>query len=234
MIDLHCHILAGLDDGPEDVADSVRMARIAAADGIKIIVATPHIRERLTPPGLIYGQVAALNARLADEGVAVTVVAGGEVFAMLDPALLGGYTIQGSRYLLVEFPYTHLPKNAGEILFRFVEQGFWPIISHPERNPSVLRDPELLASLLNDNISAQITADSLAGNFGAQIQACSCHLLRQGLVSFLASDGHSPESRRPVLSTALKIARKILGREKADRLVQDNPAAVLADAPLEQ
>ena len=113
-------------------------------------------------------------------------------------------------------------------------QGLIPIITHPERNPSVIRDPEKLFSLLARNVYVQITGDSLTGNFGHQIQECAFYLLKKGAVHFIASDAHSEKVRGPVLSEAAKVAEKIVGKENARMLVNDNPLAVILgkDIPL--
>lgn len=227
MIDLHCHILAGIDDGPAVLSQSIAMARIAAADGISQIAATPHIKNKLHPPAVISKAVARLNTALAERRIPVEIVPGGEAYALLDPLLLKGYTINNSRYILIEFPHTHLPRTAGDLLFKLVSQGFKPIIVHPERNPSIIRRPDLLLKLLNSNILVQITAGSLSGNFGRQEMECACYLLEQGVVGFIGTDAHSAEFRPPILSQGVNIAAGIIGRRKALALVTSNPAAVL-------
>lgn len=232
MIDLHCHILAGIDDGPPALQQSIAMARIAAADGISKIAATPHIKNTLHSPDLIRKGAARLNAALAKLRIPVEIVPGAEVYAPIDPLLLDGYTINKSRYILIEFPYTHLPKNAGSLLFKLAARGFRPIICHPERNPSVIRDPDLLLKLMDSNIRVQITAGSLSGSFGLREMECACYLLERGAVSFIATDAHSAKQRPPILSKGVKIAARIIGREKAMTLVTSNPAAVLAGKAL--
>lgn len=232
MIDIHCHILAGTDDGPAGIEESVEMARIASGDGIRTIIATPHIKDSFYPPGLIQERVDDLNRRLYDLSVPLRVLRGFDVNALLDPSLLGDYTIEGTSYLLVEFPHTHLPGNARDILFNLVLSGYRPIITHPERNPSVIRDPRLLPGLIEISPLVQITAGSLLGEFGPEIQECAIHLLRRDFVSFIATDAHSSRSRRPVLSEALRVAERVIGKESARRLVSANPEAVIRGRPL--
>lgn len=228
MIDIHCHILPEIDDGPSDMFESIEMSRIAAMDGISTVVATPHIKNRLYPAELIGGKVAELNNRIAGEGISLEVLQGADVNALIDPGLLKSYTINGTGYVLIEFPHSHLPANAREIIFRLIVDGFQPILTHPERNGSVLRDPSLLFRLVESGILVQITADSLSGGFGPEVQRCAIFLLEKGVVSFIASDAHSSIGRRPELSGGLKVAEKILGRERAWKLVSTNPEAVIS------
>lgn len=234
MIDLHCHILPGIDDGAENIKESIHMAKVAADDGISHIVATPHVRDTLHPPDLLKKHVTRLNEELQKDQVPVEILYGADVYAMLPPREVLGYAINNSQYILIEFPYTHIPANAADIIFNFKLQGLIPIITHPERNPSVIRDPEKLFSLLTGNVYAQVTADSLMGNFGMQIQECTFYLLKKGAVHFIASDAHSAIARGPILSEAVKVAGKIIGKEQARMLVNDNPLAVISgkDIPL--
>ena len=233
MIDIHCHILPGIDDGAEDAKESVRMAKVAAEDGITHIVATPHVRDTLHPPALLKQYVAKFNEALQKLRVPVAILYGADVYAMLPPKEVKRYAINDTRYILVEFPYTHIPANASDILFNFKMQGLIPIITHPERNPSVIRNPEMLFSLLNRDVYVQITGDSLLGNFGHQIQECAFYLLKKGAVHFIASDAHSARIRGPVLSEALKMAEKIVGKAEALRLVEANPLAVILGNDIE-
>ncbi|MEW5746966.1 MAG: CpsB/CapC family capsule biosynthesis tyrosine phosphatase [Nitrospirota bacterium] len=228
MIDLHCHILPGIDDGPAEIGQSIAMARIAAADGITAIVATPHVTEEVYPAEIITQKVQELNRELSRLGIPVAVLQGADVNALLDPDLLRGYTINGSDYLLLEFPYTHLPINTRDILFAMSIKGYIPVITHPERNPSVINNPETLLQLVESTVLVQITAGSLAGEFGQDIRDCAVHLLKRGAVSFIATDAHSTEWRPPVLSKGLRVAEEIVGKERAMRLVTAHPEAVLA------
>ncbi|MDX9787062.1 MAG: CpsB/CapC family capsule biosynthesis tyrosine phosphatase [Desulfobacterales bacterium] len=228
MIDIHCHILPGIDDGPSSIEASVEMAKIAATDGIETIVATPHVQEKTPSVSAIESALAALNERLKSEGIPIRVLRGADVPSHLNPADLRHRTINSTRYILIEFPHSHLPASARETLFNLSVHGYRPIITHPERNSSVIRRPETLLNLLSSDVKVQITADSLTGHFGADIAACARFLLKKGVVDFLATDAHSATYRQPVLSDAVRIAGKILGKAKAAQLVTTNPAAVIA------
>jgi protein-tyrosine phosphatase len=233
MVDIHCHILPGIDDGPNDIHESIHMSEIAARDGITTIVATPHVNNALTPLEEIKERIDQLNGSLIDRGIPVEVLQGADVSALIDISLLEGYTINNTKYILIEFPGSHIPLNAGEIIFTLVIKGYRPIISHPERNPSIIRDPGILDGLIQTGALVQVTAESLTGDFGPDIQECVSALLKKGTVNFIATDAHSSSWRRPVLSGGLRMAEKILGKEKAYALVSTNPRAVLAGKPLD-
>lgn len=208
------------------------MARIADNDGIKKIVATPHIKNTLHPVSLIKNSIAQLNRRLDELNISVEILQGADVNAMLDVSLLRGYTINNTWYILIEFPHSYLPNNMKEILFKMMIEGYRPVITHPERNASILKDPGVLFELIHGGVLAQITADSIIGTFGIDIQECALYLLKRKVVSFIATDAHSSHYRQPLLSKGLEVAEKILGRENALKLVTVNPEAVLRGRPL--
>jgi protein-tyrosine phosphatase len=227
VIDIHCHILPGIDDGPKRIEESIEMAKIAALDGITTIVATPHIKEPPCPPEVIETKVAALNHHLTEKGIPLNILQGADVSSTVDVSSLHGYTINKTRYILIEFPHLYLPGNAKEIIFRLMMHGYRPIITHPERNLSILGNPKLLFELLDTGLLVQITADSLTGAFGLDIRECASYFLKKRVVNFIATDAHSNRERRPELSGAVKVAARILGKEQADRLVTLNPGHVV-------
>ncbi len=229
MIDIHCHMLPGIDhDGPVRVEDSLAMARAAAADGIRQIVATPHINSVVHPPEKIRQHIQEFQSLLLQQGIDLEFIPGAEVNAMISSELLKRYTIAHSNYVLLEFPHSHLPQSAGTIVFNALVAGLTPIVAHPERNPTIIRNPQLLADLVCSGALAQITADSLLGNFGLDARECAIYLLRKNLVHFLATDAHSPRERSPVLSTGVAAAARIIGQEGAEKLVTTNPAKVIS------
>lgn len=229
MIDIHCHILPDIDDGPADIEESVAMARMAFDDGTKKIVATPHVKTNIYPLSEILSRVDRLNKRLAKENIAIEILPGADVSAMLDPSLLKDYCISGTNYILIEFPHNHLPRNSIDILLGFSANGLMPIITHPERNLSIAQNPDLLFQLLDaTHPLVQITAASLTGGFGPEMQNCALYLLKKGGVDVIATDAHSSEWRRPLLAKGLKVAEDVIGRDQALKLVVENPAAVIA------
>ena len=227
MIDIHCHILHGIDDGPSTIEESIEMARIAYRDGITTIVATPHVRDGRHHGRLIMDKVSRLNSILRERNIPVEILQGADVSAQMYSGRLSDYTINQTKYILIEFPHMFLPKNARDLLFRIRTDGYYPIITHPERNHSVITRPELLFEMLETGIFVQVTAESLTGSFGIDIQQCACHLLKKGIVTFLATDAHSSTQRPPVLSHGLRIAEKKVGKEEAVTLVTKNPEKVL-------
>ena len=232
MIDIHCHILHGIDDGPQSIEESTGMAKVALLDGITTIVATPHIKNTLIPPELIQEKIDELKRRLALDNIPVGILKGADVNAAISPAFLNNYTINGTKYILFEFPHTHIPVNARDLIFKAVTSGLHPIITHPERNPSIIKNPQLIADLAASGAFVQITAGSLTGDFGLDAKHCAIHLLKLRVVNFIATDAHSTSLRRPVLSEGLKVAEKILGADNACRLVMENPESVINGRPL--
>lgn len=228
MIDTHCHILPGIDDGAPDFRTSIEMAVIAAGDGIKKIVATPHVNSPSLTPNAIARLANELNTRLLELGVPVNVVTGGEVAYLLPVAIKRKYSINNNGYILLEFPHSHMPANAKDIINKMSGEGCRAIIAHPERNPTIIRNPSLLVDIVKSTDAiVQITSDSIIGTFGRKIRTCSKYLLKKRVVSIIASDAHSTSFRRPEISEGVKAAGKIIGVENAQKLVVENPEAVL-------
>jgi protein-tyrosine phosphatase len=211
VIDLHCHILPGLDDGPANVDFSVAMARAAVEAGIHVSVATPHVRsDHPTEPEAIAAGVSELNDALAAEAVELRVLGGAEVSlgkaAKLDDATLEELCLGSGRYLLVECPYRSIDVDIEGILRDLQGRGFSPVLAHPERCPIFQRDPDRLARLVNGGVLCSITAASLAGGFGATVRRFSIELLYDGLVHNVASDAHDHLHRPPDLLRAFESA----------------------------
>jgi protein-tyrosine phosphatase len=227
MIDIHCHILPGIDDGAKDLSASLEMARLAAQDGINIIVASPHVSDNPASPEVIRDITEFLNEQIQVSGLDVQIIRGADVSMNIDPSLIDRYTIGDTRYFLLEFPHSHMPGNARDVIFRYVSGGFIPIVTHPERNGSVVEDPSIVEGLLESGALVQVTSLSLSGEFGLAAQSCAKFLLKKGWVHFLASDGHSPTWRPPILSDGVRVAAKILGDVRARSLVEKNPLCLL-------
>jgi len=232
MIDLHCHILPRMDDGPSKMEESAKMAEMAYRDGITVIAATPHVKDHFYRAGLIQEKVDELNKILTQRSLPLKVLKGADVSVLLPPSRMKEYTINATNYILLEFPHTHVPQNAGELLFNAVLQGLQPIITHPERNPSIVKNPHMLNELIGVNSLVQITAGSLTGYFGPEVQECALYLLKHDMVHIIATDAHSTSGRIPVLSLGVKAAEKIVGRDRALQMVEANPEAVIAGRPV--
>jgi protein-tyrosine phosphatase len=238
MIDIHCHILPGMDDGPETLAEAVAMCRAAAAEGIGTIVAAPHYKPgtyEFTGPGILEA-VDILSGELKKQGLAIRILPGAEVTvspemkAALTP---GGYLmINHGRYFLAEFRPLSVPAHWDAFLLSFLNTGMTPIITHPERNAWFIHHPEALAAAVRSGILVQITAMSITGGFGPEVQDFSLHLLRNNLVHAIASDGHSADLRPPQLADAMALAADVVGRERAEALVTTIPQAIIDSWPI--
>lgn len=234
MVDIHCHILPAIDDGPAELSESLQMAEIAVADGITHIVATPHIKGEIHSPEFLDEKVQQFSDKLKNIYSPLNVLRGADVSFILPPEMLAQFTINNGPYFLLEFPHSHLPHNAEDIVFKILLAGLRPIITHPERNPSIIRDPELLFRLVDAGCLVQVTAGSLTGGFGTDARDCAAYLLKKRRVHFLATDAHSPTYRQPILSAAFKEAAAIIGSTAALDLVTTNPSAVIAGSPLDE
>lgn len=236
MIDLHCHILPGLDDGAQTLEESLEMARVAAMDGIHTVVATPHADRWGAEPDQadLESRVAQLQESLDAEGIPVRIVPGLENH--LTPELLSGgiVPINHSSYVLVELPFEELPPYAESALFELQLQGYLPILAHPERNTVLRSDHDALRRLVERGILVQLTAASLLGVFGKKTKEASEAYLKQGLAHVLSTDSHSSAGgRRPTLSNALACAARLVGPERAESLVKTVPRQILSNQAVE-
>lgn len=241
MIDIHCHILPGIDDGPQHIEETVEMARLAASDGITDIIATPHINgnypatamsKALKADGL-EKYVLMINRKIRAAGLPLRIRPGAEIaHHHIDSADLATLGMNRTRYLLIEFPHTHLPVNAGDLIFKLVIGGYRPIIAHPERNPSVIDNPKKLKALRGMGALVQITAASLTRADDPDVRRCVHYLLKKGDVDFIASDAHSAVARPPILSEAFNATKRLLGAQQATVLLRINPLSVLKGRPV--
>jgi protein-tyrosine phosphatase len=230
MIDLHSHILPGLDDGSRTVDQARALARRAAADGVTAIAATPHVRRDYpTRPGEMEQGVARLREDFVEQGIGVEVLHGGELdlgmLATLDDDALRRFTLaQSGRYLLLEFPYTGWPAGLEETVYALGLRGFAAVIAHPERNRTVQAQPGRLAEAVRLGALVQLTAASLDGRVGRSSRKAATRLLELGLAHVLASDAHTPEIREAGLSAA----REAVGDEAVARfLTIEAPSAIV-------
>jgi protein-tyrosine phosphatase len=230
VIDLHCHVLPGIDDGPATVEDSVALARDAAAAGTHVLVATPHVsRSYPNRPATIARLADELNARLALEGLAIEVRAGAEVSISraveMDPSELGRLRLAGGPWLLVEPPFSPSARGLDILLLDLQRRGHRIVLAHPERCPAFQRDPRLLHSLVGAGMLTSITAGALVGRFGGDVRRFAIALVRAGMAHNVASDAHDLHSRPPGVSAELDQAG--LG-PLADWLTRAVPEAILS------
>ena len=229
MIDLHTHILPGLDHGPRDWDEALEMCRIAVADGITTIAVTPHVSEVFPNSSQrIEAAAVELRQRLGDAGIPLTVVVGGDYHVRPDLSPRNVLTLGGNgRYFLLEFPYQLLPPRADAFVKMLIDRGLLPIVTHPERTASLQRDWRRLEPLVKAGALVQVTAGSLLGEFGPAAAAAANRFLKKGWVHLLASDAHWAHERAPRLAGGRDAAAKVIGEEAARALVESNPEAIL-------
>jgi len=227
VIDIHCHILPAVDDGPLTMQTSITMASMATADGIRAVIATPHTDGIRVNRTSVAQSVAVLNKELQHQNIQLNIYPGYEIPYHLVAELGAEHTLAGSRYVLVEFPPNYVPQGAFNTLYNLTLSDLIPIIAHPERNAAILDQPDILQDFLEAGALTQITATSITGELGPEVQLCADHLLKNKMVHFIATDSHSPAFRAPVLGKAHARVKKILGRQQADLLFIDNPGRIL-------
>lgn len=237
-VDIHCHILPGIDDGSKSVEQSLAMARIAVEDGIDTIFATPHHLNGVysNPAEKVRAAVADLQQLLDDEGIDLRLLVGAEnhLVPELPHALREGSALtlgHFGRASLVELPVHDIPMGADELLDNIRGQGIVPIIAHPERNTALRRNPDRLAEWVGAGCLSQVTAQSCTGQFGEAVQAASREFICRGLVHFVASDAHRDRRRIPQMAPARAQIAKWAGEGVAELLGGKFPAA-LADGQI--
>ncbi len=239
MIDIHHHLLPGIDDGSKDLANSVAMVQMAADDGVTHIVATPHANhtfayDRARNHALLQQVRDALPAATAEK---ITLGLGCDFhlnFENVEDAQkhFDRYTINETEYLLVELPDFNIPTRIDEVFYNLRVAGLTPILTHPERNATLQRTPERLSDWVGSGLLLQITAGSLTGGFGGKARDLAWKLIRSGSVHFIATDAHDTVRRPPRMSQARLQIEKRFGKAMADRLCIDNPLAVFEGRPL--
>jgi protein-tyrosine phosphatase len=235
MIDLHAHVLPGIDDGPPTVDDSLEMARAAIAAGTQAIATTSHIHHAfpLEPEDIVNAR-AKLAERLAAEGIALELLGGGEIDPARLPALdddaLRALALGGGPYVLLECPFAPVGAGLELMVGDLQRRGFGVLLAHPERSPSFQRDLGLLSALVERGALAQITTGSLAGGFGDVPRRAALAMLQQGLVHVLASDAHDAYRRGP----DLRAHGDALDPDQHEWMTMTAPAAIVAGTPLPQ
>jgi protein-tyrosine phosphatase len=235
MIDIHCHILPNVDDGPKSWDISQEMCRMAAEDGIEHIVATPHANERykydrqqlasdLEHLTSLVGPTPSLSLgcdfHLSYENVQDL---------LITPER---YTIEGSHYLLVELSNYSIPSQINEYFTRMADVGITPILTHPERNPILQDTQERVLQWVDQGCAVQVTASALTGSWGQKAERVAAWLFERNAVHILATDAHDTTRRIPSLSVARDKIAKLYGPDIAKALVDDNPRSVVSDQPL--
>ncbi len=236
MLDLHNHILPGIDDGPSTMEESVEMAMMAYADGTRTIVASPHNRDVNERSSISFAMslVEQLNQEIQAKSVPINILMGMENHLEMDTVdqVEKGLAlpISGTRYILIELPFEFYPFYTEDVLSKLQVNGFKPILVHPERNQSIQDNTQILANLVQKGVLAQVTAGSISGLLGKANQKTAHELLEQNLIHIIASDGHTSRGiRTPLLSPGVASVARVVGDEAARRMVEDIPQAVLHD-----
>jgi protein-tyrosine phosphatase len=236
LIDLHAHIVPGVDDGAKSYAESLKMLQIAEFDGIGTIVATPHvlsIHNRIKDIEKIFTATREFLEQLKRSPLNLQVLQGAEVFFTTDIIdnlkQYGQFlALNGGSYFLLEFPFEFIFPGTWDFIFNILTEGWIPIIVHPERNKVIQRNPGILFDWVKTGALIQLNAGSLKGTFGEEARATSFHLLHHNLVHVIASDAHSPDLRAPQLSF-VRDALVNQGIEIAHLLLYSIPQSILDD-----
>jgi protein-tyrosine phosphatase len=234
VIDLHCHLLPGIDDGPETIEESVAMARAFVATGTEQVAVTPHVNwdhPHVTPETIASG-IDALRRALDDAGVPLAVAPGAEVALSragdLEPEVLRALTLGDGPWLLVEPPFSPSLAGIEAVIDSLLLGGHRLLLAHPERSPSLAKEPERLRPYVDAGMLCQVTSGSLTGDFGRPVQRAAREMVDHGLVHVLASDAHDAARRPPGLAGAATLHDPDL----AAWLTTEVPAAILAGASI--
>jgi protein-tyrosine phosphatase len=239
VIDLHCHLLPGLDDGPEDLPRALELARHAVASGITTSVVTPHIHHQRydNRAETIRLAAQAFQATLIEQGIKLEIRCAAEV--RLDHEILtwlaGNHipflgTWQDEKVMLLELPHSHIPVGADKLVAWLRKQRIRPMIAHPERNKDILRSLDKINPFIELGCLLQVTAGAVAGGFGEQARQRAAELLGRGWVTVLASDAHNLDARPPELEPGRAAAALIVGDDESWRLVRERPRQIIGSA----
>jgi protein-tyrosine phosphatase len=236
MIDVHLHLLPGVDDGPTNLAGALALARECAATDTPAVIATPHYddstRTVLADAATATAHVDRLQAELDRAGIPVQVLTGCEAFLTPDlpRRVRDGLvpTMAGTRWLLVETTVQQQPLNLEQTLFELQAMGIVPLLAHPERYAWLRRDPDILASLVVRGVRAQVTAASLTGRRGSEQRRFAETLVQRNLVQVMASDRHRAGTRAS-LHEGYTAAVALVGEERAHRLIEVHPRRIVED-----
>jgi protein-tyrosine phosphatase len=242
MIDLHNHLLPGIDDGAKSIDETLEFLRLARRDGVRTVTATPHMKPGVydTTRQAILDAVAAVRGAARDdpEASGIELLPGAEVYFTADVverARRGELMTVGDRgrYLLLELPYQQVPMRVDDTIFQLRLLGLTPIMAHPERVAYYLEDFDRVAASVRVGALTQVTGASITGKFGSKARDFSHRMLERGLVHLLASDSHDVRYRPPVLTQAVRETAAVVGEEVARAMVLDNPRRILEGRELE-
>ena len=238
-IDLHTHILSGIDDGAKDTGTSLEMLNIAGGDGTGHIILTPHYIYGLVnnTAGIVREKCLELDSMAAEEGIDVNIYPGSEVFISPEIPELAKEgvicTLNDSMYILVELPVMSIPEYAPEVLYQLKLNGYIPIIAHPERYEEVSKNPSILYDYIQRGILCQVNSTSLMGLYGRKVRETALALLRHNMAHFVSSDAHTCRGRAPKLQKARDLVAVTIGEDAAQVLFESNGFAVINNSFIE-
>ena len=235
VIDIHCHLLPEVDDGPKSWEMAIEMCRMAVEDGITHSVATPHANDRYAyDRAYLSGLLEQLKQKVGPE-LQLTLGCDFHLsFENLERVLEQphNYTIGETNYLLIELSNYSVPTNLAECFTRLGDREITPILTHPERNPILQQTPQRILEWAEQGCLVQVTASALTGSWGERPEIVARWLLERSAVHVLSSDAHDTKRRIPNLSTAFAVAERIVGTEYAEALVDGNPGAIVKGMPI--
>lgn len=238
MIDLHCHLFPGIDDGPRESGEAIDLAKLAVENGITHAVVTPHIIPGRYDNDIFsiktayqaFKQALLENNINLNIGMAAEIRLGPEIFTLFEEErlpYLGNF--EGRKVLLLEFPHDHIPPGSDKMVKWLFDQNIIPMIAHPERNRDILRKVSKLKGFVDAGCLIQLTASSLVGNFGPESQKCARTMLEKGWVTILASDAHNLHKRLPEIEPGRAVVEEISGKEESWKMVNDIPFEIASN-----
>ncbi|SCH16013.1 tyrosine-protein phosphatase [Romboutsia sp. 1001713B170207_170306_H8] len=233
MIDIHCHILPGVDDGAVDLEEALEMARIAEKEGIKKIINTSHFHPEFK---YIMGEelvdiVDRFNITLKANKINLEVLLGNEIYytdeIIENLDTLSFYTLNKSKYVLIEFSPMNIPKNLADVVYEVKLKGYTPVLAHVERYNNIIENPNIIYDCIKEGAIIQVNASSILGKHGKEIKRTSDILLDNNMVHIIASDAHGSERRRPQLKEAYNFVENKYSKEVADNLFNNNQSLII-------
>jgi protein-tyrosine phosphatase len=235
MVDIHCHILPGIDDGSDGWHTTTQMCRMAMRDGITHIVATPHCDGHYEYDRAHFTDMLATLSEVSEGRLTFSIgcdfhMSPGNIeSAMNDPR---PFAIGDTQYMMVEFDHHGIPQNARHLLLALLSRGMVPIITHPERNAYLMKDLDTVVKFIEMGCLSQVTANAFTGFWGPKSKKAAEKLLHQNAIHIVATDAHDLQLRPPILSEARRRIATLVGAEIAEALVTHNPGAVAAGQSL--
>lgn len=236
MIDLHCHLLPGIDDGPDTLEQALQLAQIAVTNGIQAAVVTPHVH-----PGRYENNAQSIakdfdnfKRALLEAKIPLQVAAAGEVrlsaeilemVAQQQIPFLGEW--EGQQVMLLELPHSHVPPGSDKLVKWLMGRGICPMIAHPERNKGIMRELDQIKPFVELGCLFQLTSGSVAGSFGPAAELTAQHILEMGVVTILASDAHNVKHRPPDIEPGRRVVERLLGESVSWDMVVNNPGEIV-------